>query len=77
MYADASPACAEVDPELFFPVTKVEIKLNVKLVAPICNGCSLLALCAKYAKDNPELQGIWAGKYQYSVGFKTANFRVA
>jgi hypothetical protein len=77
MYIDASPACAEVDPELFFPVTKVEIVNNVKLVKLICNGCSLLAACAKYAKDNPELQGIWAGKYQYSVGFKTANFKEA
>jgi len=70
---DAIPSCTLVDPELFFPVSKVDIVNNLRIVKPICNGCPIFIACGQYAKDYPELQGIWAGKYRTGVGFKSGN----
>ena len=67
-----TPNCASVDPELFFPVTREEMVTNLGLTRPICSSCSMLRACNQYALDNPDLEGIWAGKYRVSRGFRTA-----
>jgi WhiB family transcriptional regulator, redox-sensing transcriptional regulator len=53
------PACAEVDPELFFPEKGESVKAaNAKA---ICDGCEIRAACAAYAVRRGEPHGIWGG----------------
>ena len=51
--------CAEVDPELFFPL-KGKF-LEAQNAKRICNRCELKQKCLEYALKDPELKGIWAG----------------
>lgn len=64
---DGTPACSEVDPEIFFPYE--EELPNGRLVAvykhqskakEICSGCPLVVSCLEYALRNNEA-GIWGG----------------
>ncbi len=64
---DKEPACADVDPELFFP-QEVEVAPN-KIVSKysnlaaakqVCASCPLSLQCLEYALRNTEI-GIWGG----------------
>jgi WhiB family redox-sensing transcriptional regulator len=51
-------ACAEVDPESFFP----EKGGSTRDAKSICRGCEVLDDCLAYALRNDERFGIWGGK---------------
>lgn len=54
------PACAEVDPGLFFP--KRSDSSTVKKAREICYGCVELEPCRNFALKHPEIQhGVWGG----------------
>jgi WhiB family transcriptional regulator, redox-sensing transcriptional regulator len=64
---DDQPACANVDPELFFPQeteiapNKVVSKyVNLATAKQICASCPLTFQCLEYALKNVEI-GIWGG----------------
>lgn len=50
-------ACAEVDPEIFFP----ERGGSSKAARTVCAQCSVRAQCLEYALNNKEQFGIWGG----------------
>lgn len=55
-------ACRDMDPELFFPATRVEERLALKA----CFTCPVVFECARYAEEldlinGYPLQGIWGG----------------
>lgn len=50
-------ACAETDPEAFFP-TEGDSQKPPKLV---CQGCPVRVDCLEYALRNKEEHGIWGG----------------
>lgn len=64
---NGDPACAYVDPELFFP-QEIEIGdsaivskyANIAAAKAICNSCPLIVPCLEYAINNSEI-GIWGG----------------
>lgn len=51
--------CTEVDPELFFPVSGAAAA-GTRAKA-VCRTCPVIAQCAQYAIERPELEGIWGG----------------
>jgi WhiB family redox-sensing transcriptional regulator len=53
------PACAEVDPELFFP--EVGETTKVAKAKAICAGCEIREACAAYAVRRGEAFGVWGG----------------
>ena len=62
----ASPACAETDPELFFPVrqegeTTSDWEYRQSVPKTICNGCFHQAACLEYAFAAGERYGVWGG----------------
>ena len=55
-------ACRDMDPDLFFPATRVEERLALKT----CFTCPVVFECARYAAElavinGYPLQGIWGG----------------
>lgn len=55
-------ACRDMDPDLFFPATRVEERLALKA----CSTCQVIHECERYAAEHAEingypLQGIWGG----------------
>lgn len=61
------PACAQVDPELFFPQEFEAINGKVRMVykdlreaKEVCSKCPLITDCLIYALKNGEM-GIWGG----------------
>lgn len=50
-------ACAEVDPELFFPETTFQAKAAKR----ICRGCDVARRCLIYSLARPQEVGIWGG----------------
>lgn len=64
---EGDAACAEVDPELFFPIGIEDLSRNAvavyrdfKTAKAICDGCDLKMRCLEYAIKNHEY-GIWGG----------------
>jgi WhiB family redox-sensing transcriptional regulator len=56
------PACAEVDPELFFIGETRNADAGVDAAArKVCAGCPVRTPCAEYALADPSLHGIWGG----------------
>jgi WhiB family redox-sensing transcriptional regulator len=53
-----SAACANVDPELFFPATSRQPATEAKQV---CSGCPVKAECLEYSLVNEEEFGVWGG----------------
>jgi WhiB family redox-sensing transcriptional regulator len=51
-------ACAEADPEVFFP--KNEAKKLYEVSVKYCDKCPVYSECLKYAVDSGQ-EGIWAG----------------
>lgn len=61
------PSCAQVDPEMFFPVESETINNRTQAVyrnlaeaKEICRSCPLIVDCLAYALKNGEI-GIWGG----------------
>lgn len=52
----ADAACAQVDPELWFP----EKGGTSSIAKRICRTCPVQALCLEYALEHHEL-GVWGG----------------
>ena len=64
---DDDPACAQTDPELFFPQEgfdsagrNISKYINLSAAKNICNSCPLKLPCLEYALRNVEI-GIWGG----------------
>lgn len=57
---DGSQACAEVDPELFFPEEANQSRKQMVTIRKVCGSCAFKSPCLQYALDNPDLVGIWA-----------------
>ena len=64
---EGDPACAQTDPELFFPQESelwdgrlVSKYLNIAAAKSICQSCPLAVQCLEYALKNQEV-GIWGG----------------
>jgi WhiB family redox-sensing transcriptional regulator len=53
------PACAEIDPELFFPETGETLK--AARAKAVCAGCEIRDACAEYAVRRGEPYGVWGG----------------
>ncbi len=55
-------ACRDMDPDLFFPATRQEKRLALK----VCSTCPSIRECARYAAEHARingypLQGVWGG----------------
>ena len=56
-----NPACAETDPEAFFPDRNGTISLReIRIAKSICSSCPYKSECLEWALDNRET-GIWGG----------------
>jgi WhiB family redox-sensing transcriptional regulator len=56
-FFDGDAACAETDPELFYPE-----KGGATLAAKrICAGCEIRLPCLQWSLDNAEPSGLWGG----------------
>jgi WhiB family redox-sensing transcriptional regulator len=60
-----SAACADVDPELFFPVHQgrpggTENNVQVRVAKWVCKTCTVQAECLEWALEH-EAFGIWGG----------------
>jgi len=57
-----NPLCAEVDPELFFPmdIKGVSTLINVRNAKKICGSCEHRIDCLEFALVTT-VQGIWGG----------------
>lgn len=53
------PACAEQDPELFFPVSEYDTA-RIAQAKSVCAGCGLRAQCLQVALTSGD-QGVWGG----------------
>lgn len=51
-------ACAEVDPDLFFPGVGVRTAAKAKVV---CRSCPVIGDCLDYALREFQEEGIWGG----------------
>lgn len=54
-----SAACAQVDPELFFP--KSQGNAVTRDAKKVCAGCFVQAECRTYALEHDEGFGVWGG----------------
>lgn len=68
---EGTPACSNVDPELFYPqeieITKTKVVtkyINATAAKKICGDCPLKLKCLEYALNNEEI-GIWGGTTEY------------
>ena len=66
-----SPLCSEVDPELFFPIDRLDSTLshrefyeNEEGAKQVCDACPYKLACLAYALERPDIQGIWGGATQ-------------
>lgn len=57
----AHAACAETDPELFFPDTT----WSPRLAKQVCAACPVQNKCLQWAMDTNERFGIWGGTTEY------------
>ena len=53
-----SAACADADPEIFFPKTSRQPATEA---TQICSGCPVKARCLEYSLVNEEEFGVWGG----------------
>lgn len=50
--------CAEVDPEIFFPI-KGSAQSQAFKAKSICRKCPIIDKCLSYAVKHTDLEGIW------------------
>ncbi|MFI2407484.1 WhiB family transcriptional regulator [Micromonospora chersina] len=53
-------ACADVDPELFFPLSE-NAGPAIEEAKAICNSCAWTAECLSYALATRQMFGVWGG----------------
>jgi WhiB family redox-sensing transcriptional regulator len=53
-------ACADADPDLFFPDDMKSARVNIRLAKLICRGCQVNAACLSLALAGHEA-GVWGG----------------
>lgn len=58
---DGVAACAETDPDAFYPESGGEGRAVAKQARRVCRGCELIDPCLKWALDTAEPFGIWGG----------------
>lgn len=65
LYADAAPACADEDPELFFPSRHTSVD-DVDRARAACARCRLRVRCRAWAlgQHADYLYGVWGGMTQ-------------
>jgi WhiB family redox-sensing transcriptional regulator len=57
-----SGACANADPDLFYPVaTGIVAARQIKQACRVCAVCYVRRQCLDYAMENREAHGIWGG----------------
>ncbi|HWG65244.1 MAG TPA: WhiB family transcriptional regulator [Streptosporangiaceae bacterium] len=55
-------ACAQADPELFFPIgTSGPARHQVDDAKKICHGCPVRVNCLRWALERGEDAGVWGG----------------
>ncbi|GHH51365.1 WhiB family transcriptional regulator [Streptomyces candidus] len=55
-------ACAEEDPELFFPVSSQGPgAAQTQRAKEVCARCPVQATCLRWALDTDQVSGIWGG----------------
>jgi WhiB family redox-sensing transcriptional regulator len=65
-FVDARIACADVDPEIFFPpfgpgADYDQAVADRKHAKRICRGCTHRVACLRFALDTEQRFGIWGG----------------
>ena len=80
---NGAPLCSEVDPELFFPLDRMESsKLHREYyddeqgAKKICGSCQYNLDCLSFALERPETQGIWGGTTQTERRRLTRRLRI-
>lgn len=58
---DGAAACAEADPEAWFPQKGGGSVESTARAKAICRGCEVLDDCLIWALDNAEAFGVWGG----------------
>jgi WhiB family redox-sensing transcriptional regulator len=57
-----SGACADKDPELFFPVGSTgPALLQIEQAKEVCRGCGVLDECRRWALSTRQDAGVWGG----------------
>ncbi|MCQ8833749.1 WhiB family transcriptional regulator [Streptomyces malaysiensis] len=60
--AGPRPACADKDPELFFPIGNTAPALRqIKKAKAVCRHCPLMESCLQGALERGEAFGVWGG----------------
>ncbi len=55
-------ACLDHDPELFFPIGSSGAAMaQTEAAKRICNSCSVIDTCLKWALDTNQDAGVWGG----------------
>ncbi len=55
-------ACLTEDPELFFPIGNTGPAVHqIDDAKAICNACSVMEVCLKWAIDTSQDSGVWGG----------------
>ncbi len=54
-------ACADFDPEWWFPLAGSGLTQEVKMAREICRGCPVAGDCLEYALDTRPTAGVWGG----------------
>ena len=56
------PACADEDPELFFPIGDTgPALLQIEEAKAVCRRCPLMETCLQSALERGEEAGVWGG----------------
>ncbi|MFE7948248.1 WhiB family transcriptional regulator [Streptomyces sp. NPDC057426] len=56
------PACADEDPELFFPIGNTgPALLQIEEAKAVCRRCPLMESCIEGALERGESAGVWGG----------------
>lgn len=54
-------ACADMDPELFFPSKGADAPIKLAEARKVCERCPVRMPCLEYALANGERWGLWGG----------------
>ncbi|GAA3381189.1 WhiB family transcriptional regulator [Streptomyces sannanensis] len=56
------PACADADPELFFPIGNTgPALLQIEEAKAVCRRCPVMETCLQWALEHGEDTGVWGG----------------
>lgn len=58
---DGEAACAETDPDSFFPDKGGDGPVMAGQAKRICHRCEVIDQCLQWALDNAEPHGVWGG----------------